>query len=208
MPYIYSKASGSFTLNIYALNIQTSVAITSDAMGRPVVNSVNCAASVGGVGIKFNGGASWLYNLFRKFPEQAIRRALEATICPSVGTAVSGLNPELQKMNVIAKVDKFAEIDYSMVSAPSISSSAITLNLKGQFYNIGKRQEPPFSPAAFSLPPQRDNMLYMGISPFTINSAGFVYNTAGALSINITADMVSHTMYGVCFRGPAGRGLE
>ncbi|XP_053723794.1 bactericidal permeability-increasing protein-like [Synchiropus splendidus] len=184
------KASGSFTLSIYALNIQTNVAITSDDTGRPVVNSVNCAASVGRVGIKFYGGASWLYNLFHKFVEHAIRRALEARICPSMGTAVSGLNPQLQKLNVIAKVDKFAEIDYSMVSAPSISSSAITLNLKGQFYNIGKRQEPPFSPAAFSLPPQRDNMLYMGISPFTGNSAGFVYNTAGALSINITADMI------------------
>lgn len=51
--------------------------------------------------------------------------------------------------------------------------------------------EPPFSPAAFSLPPQINNMLYIGVSAFTINSAAFVYNKAGALSLYITDDMVS-----------------
>ncbi|KAM9813801.1 bactericidal permeability-increasing protein-like [Neosynchiropus ocellatus] len=184
------KARGSLTLNIYALNIQSSLAITKDAEGRPAVNAVNCVASVGSVGIKFYGGASWLYNLFRKFLERPIRSALEARICPLLGKAVSDLNPLLKKMNVIAKVDQFAEIDYSMVSAPVISSSAINFNLKGQFYNTGNRQEPPFPPDAFSLPPERDHMLYFGISAFTSNSAGFVYNRAGGLSINITTDRI------------------
>lgn len=62
---------------------------------------------------------------------------------------------------------------------------------QGEFYNIGKRQEPPFSAAAFDLPPQTDNMLYVGLSAFTANSAAFVYSTAGALSLYVTDDMVS-----------------
>ncbi len=33
-------------------------------------------------------------------------------------------------------------------------------------------------------------MLYIGVSAFTINSAGFVYNRAGALRLYITDDMV------------------
>ncbi|XP_010795238.1 bactericidal permeability-increasing protein-like, partial [Notothenia coriiceps] len=60
----------------------------------------------------------------------------------------------------------------------------------GEFYNIGKHQEPPFSPAVFSLPPQINNMLYIGVSSFTFESAAFVYNTAGALSLDITDDMI------------------
>lgn len=62
---------------------------------------------------------------------------------------------------------------------------------QGEFYNIGKHQEPPFSPAAFNLPPQNNNMLYIGMSAFTVNSAAFVYNNAGVLSLSITDDMVN-----------------
>ncbi|XP_051804649.1 bactericidal permeability-increasing protein-like [Acanthochromis polyacanthus] len=121
------------------------IAIKSDATGRPAVSSVNCAAAVGRVNIKFH---------------------------------------------VVAKVDKYAEIEYSMVSSPIISNSYIDLSMKGEFYNIGKHQEPPFSPKAFSLPPQINSMLYIGMSAFTANSAAFVYNKAGALSLYITDDMI------------------
>lgn len=77
-----------------------------------------------------------------------------------------------------------------MVTSPTISNASIDFSLKGEFYNIGKHQEPPFSPTPFSLPPQVNNMLYIGMSAFTTNSAGFVYNNAGALSLYITDDMI------------------
>ncbi|XP_014192652.2 bactericidal permeability-increasing protein [Haplochromis burtoni] len=77
-----------------------------------------------------------------------------------------------------------------MVSSPTVLKSSIDLSLKGEFYNIGKHQEPPFSPAAFYLPPQNNNMLYIGMSAFTVNSAAFVYNNAGVLSLSITDDMI------------------
>lgn len=184
------KDSGSFDLNVNDLTITTTIAIKSDETGRPVVSSVNCAATVGSAKIKFHGGASWLYNLFRKFVDKAIRNALQKQMCPLVANAVSDLNPQLKTLNVLAKVDQYAEIEYSMVSSPTVSNSCIDFSLKGEFYNIGKHQEPPFSPAAFSLPPQINNMLYIGVSAFTINSAAFVYNTAGALSLYITDDMI------------------
>ena len=50
--------------------------------------------------------------------------------------------------------------------------------------------EPPFSPAPFFLPNQEQSMLYIGLSAFTANSASFVYNKAGTLSLKITDDMV------------------
>ncbi|XP_053723754.1 bactericidal permeability-increasing protein-like [Synchiropus splendidus] len=184
------KDSGSFTLSVNGLTITTSIAITRDATGHPEVSVANCAASVSSVRVKFHGGASWLYNLFSRYIDKALRSSLEKKMCPLVADAVSDLNPQLKTLNVIAKVDQFAEIEYSLVSAPPVSSSAISFNLKGEFYNIGRHQEPPFSPVAFSLPPQHDNMLYIGISAFTSNSAGFVYNTAGALSLYITDDMI------------------
>lgn len=38
-------------------------------------------------------------------------------------------------------------------------------------------------------------MLYIGVSAFTLNSAGFVYNRAGALRLYITDDMVRLIKY-------------
>ncbi|KAK5913079.1 hypothetical protein CesoFtcFv8_002896 [Champsocephalus esox] len=188
--YLFVKDSGSFNLNANDISITTSLSIKSDQTGRPVVNCLDCGANVGKTSIHFKGGASWLYNLFSKYIDSAIRKAMQKQICPLVANAVSDLNNNLKTLNVLAKVDKFAEIEYSMVASPAVSKTSIDFGLKGEFYNIGKHQEPPFSPAVFSLPPQINNMLYIGISSFTIESAAFVYNTAGALSLYITDDMI------------------
>ncbi|XP_057702963.1 bactericidal permeability-increasing protein-like isoform X2 [Corythoichthys intestinalis] len=184
------KDSGSFDLSVNQLSIRTGVAVKSDETGRPQVNNVDCAATVGSVSIKFHGGASWLYNLFTNIINKSLRNALQKKICPLVADAVSDLNPQLKTLNVLAQVDKYAEIEYSLVSAPEIFNSSIGLSLKGEFYNIEKHQETPFPAAVFSLPPQNNKMLYIGVSTFTANSAAFVYNTAGALSLYITDDMI------------------
>ncbi|KAL3059233.1 hypothetical protein OYC64_011201 [Pagothenia borchgrevinki] len=188
--YLFVKDSGSFNLNANDISFSTSLSIKNDQTGRPVVNSLDCGANVGKTSIHFKGGASWLYNLFSKYIDSAIRKAMQKQICPLVANAVSDLNNNLKTLNVLAKVDQFAEIEYSMVASPAVSNTSIDFGLKGEFYNIGKHQEPPFSPAAFSLPPQINNMLYIGVSSFTTESAAFVYNTAGTLSLYITDDMI------------------
>ncbi|KAL3059236.1 hypothetical protein OYC64_011204 [Pagothenia borchgrevinki] len=188
--YHFVKDSGSFKLNADDISFSTSLSIMTDPTGRPAVRSINCGANVGKMSVRFRGGASWLYNLFSKYIDSAIRKAMQKKICPLVANAVSDLNNNLKTLNVLAKVDQFAEIEYSMVASPAVSRTSIDFGLKGEFYNIGKHQEPPFSPAAFSLPPQINNMLYIGVSSFTIKSAAFVYNTAGTLSLYITDDMI------------------
>ncbi|XP_048878334.1 bactericidal permeability-increasing protein-like isoform X3 [Brienomyrus brachyistius] len=184
------KDSGSFDLAVSGLTIKATIGVGSDETGRPTVSSNDCTASVGGVSVTFHGGGSWLYNLFTSFIEKQLRKSLEQQICPLVHDGISDLNPHLKTLNVLATVDKYAEIEYSMVTPPSISNFLIELSLKGEFYNIGQHQDPPFSAPPFSLPPQNSSMLYIGLSSFTANSAGFVYNRAGALSLYITDDMV------------------
>ncbi|CAF96904.1 unnamed protein product [Tetraodon nigroviridis] len=184
------KNSGSFDLNVNGLSVAETLGIKSDNTGRPEVSSISCGASVGSVKVKFHGGASWLYNLFSRYINRALESALQKQICPLVTNAISDVNPRLKTLNVLANVDKYAEIEYAMVSSPDVSTSSINLKLKGQFYNIGQHQEPPFSAPAFSLPSENSNMLYIGMSAFTVNSAAFVYHKAGALSMYITDDMI------------------
>ncbi|XP_068172218.1 bactericidal permeability-increasing protein-like [Antennarius striatus] len=184
------RDSGSFQLNVNDLAVTSSIAIRSDNTGRPEVSSVKCEATVGSATIKFHGGGSWLYNLFKNFIDKALRSQMQKQICPLVADAVSDLNPHLKTLNVIAKVDQYAEIEYSMVSSPRVSKSYLDFSLKGEFYNIGKHEEPPFPPEAFLLPPQVNNMMYIGVSSFTANSAAFVYNKAGVISLYVTDDMI------------------
>ncbi|XP_056129176.1 bactericidal permeability-increasing protein-like [Lampris incognitus] len=184
------KNSGSFDLEVNGLTITTAISIKSDDVGRPAVSSVNCVSIIGSLDIKFHSGTSWLYNLFSEFIDKALRDLLQKQICHLLADAISELNLHLKTLNVLAPVDKYAEIEYSMVSSPAVSKSSIDLNLKGEFYRIGQHQEPPFSAMRFSLPPQVNNMLYAGVSAFTANSAGFVYNRAGAISLYITDDMI------------------
>ncbi|XP_041081559.1 bactericidal permeability-increasing protein-like [Polyodon spathula] len=184
------KDHGSFDLSVSGLTISEGIGVSRDETGRPTVSSASCSTSIGGVKIKFHGGASWLYNLFSKFIEKALRKELSDKICPLVSEAISGLNPHLKTLNVLAKVDRYTEVEYSLVSPPVITKNYIDLDLKGEFYSIGQHREPPFTAPPFSLPEQASRMLYIGVSEFTLNSAGFVYYSAGALHINVTDDMI------------------
>ncbi|MGH0181571.1 UNVERIFIED_CONTAM: hypothetical protein FKN15_006988 [Acipenser sinensis] len=200
------KDHGSFDLSVRGLTISTGIGVSRDETGRPTVSSASCSTSIGGVRIKFHGGASWLYNLFSKFIEKALRKALSDKICPLVSDAIGGLNPHLKTLNVLAKVDRYAEVEYSLVSPPVITKNYIDLDLKGEFYNIGQHREPPFTAPPFSLPEQASSMLYIGVSEFTLNSAGFVYYSAGVLNTNVTDDM-DYVLIGtdVAFTGSPAR---
>uniref|UniRef100_A0A8C2BW82 Bactericidal permeability-increasing protein n=1 Tax=Cyprinus carpio TaxID=7962 RepID=A0A8C2BW82_CYPCA len=169
------KDSGSFDLAVSELTISTTIAVTNDDTGHPTVSMTNCAATVGSVNVKFHVSHS-IYLLFQ--------------ICPLVADSSADINPHLKTLNVLAEVDQYAEIEYSMVGSPVISNTSIDLGLKGEFYNIGEHKEPPFSPIPFSFLSQDTDMIYIGVSAFTINSAGFVYNRAGALRLYITDDMI------------------
>ncbi|XP_030634174.1 bactericidal permeability-increasing protein-like [Chanos chanos] len=188
----FIKDSGSFDLSVNDLTISTSIAIRSDETGRPAVNSAGCSATVGNTKIKLHSGASWLYNLFSFFTDKILGKALERQICPLVVETIVEMNHYLKSLNVLAEVDEYAEIEYPMVASPVISKSSIDFSLMGEFHSTGQHHwsAAPFSPTAFSLPPQDSNMLYIGLSAFTVNSAAFVYHTAGALSLYITDDLI------------------
>lgn len=51
------------------------------------------------------------------------------------------LNVELtvRLIVVVARVDKYAEIEYSMVSTPTVSSSSVDLSLKVKTFSVNVR---------------------------------------------------------------------
>uniref|UniRef100_A0A4W3J5M5 Bactericidal permeability-increasing protein n=1 Tax=Callorhinchus milii TaxID=7868 RepID=A0A4W3J5M5_CALMI len=73
---------------------------------------------------------------------------------------------------------------------PSLRASALQQLSQGEFYNIGRHQEPPFTAGPLSFPEQTNHMMNLAVSEFFFNSATFVYHRAGALQINITDSMI------------------
>ncbi|XP_056604126.1 bactericidal permeability-increasing protein-like [Triplophysa dalaica] len=186
----FIKASGSFDLTVSGVTISVNIAVNNDNRGRPSVSMTSSTANLRDVNVRFTGRLSWFYNLFRSYIERPIRKALQAQICPLVAKSIPDINAELATLNVVAKVDNYVEFDYSMLGSPIISSESIELGLKGVFYNIGQRNEPPFSAKPFSLPSLNSKMLYIRLSAFTVNSAAFAYHNAGAFSFDITDDLL------------------
>ncbi|KAK1783919.1 hypothetical protein P4O66_023106 [Electrophorus voltai] len=182
--------SGTFDLSVCGLTITTTITIKSDGTGRPMVRSANCEASLSHARIRLRGGASWLYNMFNGYINKEVRKELQRKICPLVSENIQKINSYMKTLNVLKKIDRYAEIEYGLTESPVVSVSSTELSLKGEFYNIGVHKKPAFAPTPFSLPPNERNMLYMGISAFTANSAGFVYKNAGALTLRITDDMI------------------
>ncbi|KAL8179865.1 UNVERIFIED_CONTAM: hypothetical protein K2H54_073685, partial [Gekko kuhli] len=112
-------------------------------------------------------------------------------VCKEVSSSVtSKLQPYLQTLPVTAKIDKVSGIDYSLVGPPVATSDSLDLDLKGEFFSLAHRSAAPFSPPALPFPADHDRMLYFGISSYLFNTAGYVYYQAGALSYDITDDMI------------------
>ncbi|KAM7150315.1 bactericidal permeability-increasing protein-like isoform 5-T7 [Macrochelys suwanniensis] len=118
------------------------------------------------------------------------RREIKQELCPELGKGISNLERVLKTMQVSAQIDPFAAIDYSLVNKPVIAREHGDIDLKGEFYGVGKHTESPFSPTPFLLPDEGDHMLLLGLSEFSANSAAFVYFTAGALRKNFRDDMI------------------
>ncbi|XP_043383261.1 bactericidal permeability-increasing protein [Chelonia mydas] len=187
---LFIPDSGSFDLSVRDLSLSAELGVSRDDNGRPQVWSTNCRSSIGRLDVKFHDGASWLYNLFTGALQAPLRYEVNRQLCPELGKGISDLERVLKTMQVSAQIDPFAAIDYSLVNKPVIARDHGDMDLKGEFYGVGKHTESPFSAAPFLLPDEGDHMLLLGLSEFSANSAAFVYFTAGALRKNFRDEMI------------------
>uniref|UniRef100_UPI00358E3D8B bactericidal permeability-increasing protein-like isoform X1 n=2 Tax=Myxine glutinosa TaxID=7769 RepID=UPI00358E3D8B len=188
---LFVRDSGSFDLSLNSVGLTTVLRFTKDVGGRPTVQAVGCSATVGDVHVKLHGGASWFYNLFRGPIGHNIRDNLKRQICPMVTNSVDkGLNEILQTFPVKKNVDEFVMVDYSLTRDPEFLPKAVDLSCKGSFKSISHPVEPPFTALPMNMDNATDKMLYLGVSEYLFNTAGFAFHSAGALNYLITNDMI------------------
>ncbi|KAL8179864.1 UNVERIFIED_CONTAM: hypothetical protein K2H54_073671, partial [Gekko kuhli] len=182
---------GSFDVKIEGLSISVGLKLGNDSAGRLTADTSACSTHISSVQVHIDGTWSWLYNLFDSQIESTLREAMEDQICQVVSSSVSSrLEPYLQTLPVTAKIDKVSGIDYSLVGPPVATSDSLDLGLKGEFFSLAHRSAAPFEPPALPFPVDHDRMLYFGASSYLFNTAGYVYYQAGALTYDITDDMI------------------
>ncbi|XP_030165479.1 bactericidal permeability-increasing protein isoform X3 [Lynx canadensis] len=112
-------------------------------------------------------------------------------ICKVVTSSVSSkLQRYLETLPVTTRIDRVAGIDYSLVAPPTATTDSLDGQLKGEFFRWAHPSPPPFAPPPLAFPSDHDRMVYLGISNYFFNTAGFVYQQAGVLNLTVTDNVI------------------
>ncbi|XP_074068006.1 lipopolysaccharide-binding protein-like [Macrotis lagotis] len=187
----FVRLSGSFDCRVKGISISVSLGLSSDSAGRPTVTNTQCSSEIDDVDIDISGRDGWLLNLFQSQIESKFRRVLGDKICEIVKKSLaSDLQPYLQTLPVIAKIDSIAGMDYSLSGSPQATSHSLDTPFKGEFFRQSHQSLAPFEPLAINLPDDNYLMVYFGISDSVFNTASQVYWEAGIMNYTITDDMI------------------
>ncbi|XP_005392594.1 PREDICTED: bactericidal permeability-increasing protein [Chinchilla lanigera] len=191
----FFKASGDFVLRVEGISISADLKLDSNpASGRVTIACSTCSNSISKVRLHISnskGVLGWLVRLFRKKVDSLLLKTLNKKICKILTNSVdTDLQRDIQTLPVTSKIDKVAEIDYSLVTAPITTADSLDLPLKGEFFSQAGRSPPPFDPPVMTIPPDHDRMVYLGVSDYFFNTAGLVYYQAGVLKWNLTKNML------------------
>ena len=77
-----------------------------------------------------------------------------------------------------------------LILGQSTSSVISPFFFKGEFLSAVSPREPPFSPSLLPFESESDKMVYVWLTDYVVNTAGFVYQSAGVLNETITPSMV------------------
>ncbi|XP_008054719.1 bactericidal permeability-increasing protein [Carlito syrichta] len=188
----FLKTSGGFDLSVEGVSISADLKLGRDpTSGHATVTCSNCSSHIDRVHVRISGRLGWLIRLFRKKIESSLRNNMNSQICNTMTRAVSSkLQPFIQTLPVTAKLDAVAEVNYSLVAPPTVTAETLDVELKGEVSRRDHHSPPPFAPPALALPAVHDRMVYLGLSEYLFNTAGLVYQQAGALSLVLKDDMI------------------
>jgi lipopolysaccharide-binding protein len=130
-------------------------------------------------------------NLLKGLFEGKIKSAAESALSNAITQEVDqGLNQLLQSLPTVVSISSIAEIDYSLVSNELFTASYMTLDAKGEFYQVGHVVEAPYTPTALPDMESGNQMVQFVFSEYVPNTALYVYWAAGAISLQITPSMI------------------
>ncbi|XP_021102548.1 bactericidal permeability-increasing protein isoform X2 [Heterocephalus glaber] len=129
----FLKAGGNFVLRVEGISISASLKLGSDpTSGHITVACSSCRDYINRVSLKVsNSKWGWLIRLFQKKIDSLIRKLLDNKICKILSNSVNtNLQRYIRTLPVTSKIDKVADIDYSLVAPPVATADSLTLQMK------------------------------------------------------------------------------
>ncbi|XP_065839498.1 bactericidal permeability-increasing protein-like [Oscarella lobularis] len=123
---------------------------------------------------------------------------MEKSVCSAATNAINTeANKSLSTLPLLQKVSSDAEINLALAQSPIFNSTFMQTLHKCDFIYTPDPSEPPFQPP--SLPPANAvasfSMLSVWITDYVANTAGFVYQKAGLLQINVTQSTIPNSPF-------------
>jgi hypothetical protein len=177
----------------FKMTVDLSITGTSK-MGEdalPTASVVGCQFDVQDVDVRFHGGASWLYNLFKGSVENSIKKSMQGQVCPRITDMLNRDGQRaMEKMNLLLDIGDGMELDMRLVSSPVFDTSYLQSPQKGQFIFQGVPQSDS-SPSPLDAPENLTNsMFYMFMAEAMLNSGSKAYWQSGQLELSIKQSMV------------------
>ncbi len=189
--FIHVSDSGSFDADVSSTSLTLNLKIGVDGSGRPTIStdSPDCSFNAANVHIKLHGGASWLYNLFSGSIAGALKSSINQQTCSMIIKEVNvDLAKQLARMKIEAPIDKNAVIDYSLVAPPTFTGHIDTFH-KGEVFAAGSpHTEAPFTVPVIPSDPDTSRQMFLWITDYMLETAGYVYYKAGLMAYNVTKD--------------------
>ncbi|XP_066289932.1 bactericidal permeability-increasing protein-like isoform X1 [Branchiostoma lanceolatum] len=180
--FIPIRDGGTLGLSISDVSLDVVMRLGKDAQDRPTISVGSCSAHIGDVSVKFHGGASWLYNLFKGAIENTIKNQLNSELCKSVSKAINeDVEKSFAQIRVLEPVGKFADLDLGLLEAPSFQTNFMELPLKGAVVPRDSSITVPVSPGPIPEVPETSRMIYLYGSEYVGNAIANIYHKAGQL---------------------------
>ncbi|KAK3085539.1 hypothetical protein FSP39_004971 [Pinctada imbricata] len=178
---------GSFDIKISGVNFHLGINIGMDNTGRPNIRSDSCNDQIGGVSVKFHGGASWIYNLFKGKIADMIKDKMDGQICTVLNKVIND-NAERALSDLKVQVDIAHKLllDYSFIAKPVFTTNFMDTIHKGEVTWKGSNSSTPFSAPPLSPSSDTSRMFYIWISDFVYNSMTYAAHVNGFLKYNMT----------------------
>ena len=186
------RASTDIKVDLSDVSFSTTVKLGRDATnGHAILTTSACSGDVGKVHVSFHGSSAWLYKLFDHKFESAMKKGFHSAFCSKVTEELNNKgNKAIESLPLLSKFEDLAMINYTLTQDPAYTNTYMAVFFKGAFQPASQQIQIPFSPAAFP-PVQVDGrMLYVWLSDYILNSAGYVLQQTGLLQHTITPKII------------------
>ncbi|XP_004207962.1 bactericidal permeability-increasing protein [Hydra vulgaris] len=109
------KDSGTVTLTMKNINLDVSLDLDSQNETHPKIEVRKCSLKINDVNLKFNGGASWLYNLFADIIANEVKSSISDEICRIISKMVDDEGNKI--LNNIPEIVSAIKTQISMIES-------------------------------------------------------------------------------------------